>query len=791
MNRRQFVLGCVCTPPLLRAHLAALAQSSQRSWLGKAASGQTVNLARYGQFQSWVNPDGVNGLHERAEAFPLSSLRGKGYDADFGFEWPEFRTVREVMIRFAATPPDAAKVFLEYWDGLTTLQGSWRAFEKGLTNGAHLNIQDQTWTYQFQERRTCKVRLRFADDQQAEIVEFAIHGPSIWKSGDIRIDWGHAKKGPWNGHIETYNGETVAVHPVGNVSLNESGRWTSKQGESSGLAVSLLYASGMDVDRSIFTIRSSGGDCSFLPGEAIEGEPIDIVDYGLYVRSSKSELDQPAYRAQNHGRLRIIDAVAQKPEQSMEGAYTHIQAKRVTLSFVGVEANNQKFGIAPDGHVVVGNGDPLTGDPMMPSFAVFFDTAEQPFLFEVPPAPHAFENEDTHTQWVVPKEQQLEEGWRPILTTRWSQNNLAFERIDFGALLQSDQPQEKQVGNEPAILISTLKIRNCSPTREIATYFIRPWKPAAPDHVSYGPLPSNPKEGWTTGLHDNLVVASTGETEVLVCSIDTHQKGTLSLAPAYNAVRYQVHLDPGEEHVIHTVVPGWEPSPEEASKLSSLDYSHAHTVAAQYWKDRAAKSMHIQIPDPHLQHLFNATMQHFLLTLTKNGHTDQYFPNVAMFNYGSIGSESSPIIRALDMRGLHHLAERCLEAFLATQGEFMPEGDYHSKEGGFYRFWPIYTIDQGGVLWALADHYRFTRDNDWLRRVAPKIIDGCEFIVRARKTARAASGEGAQPLSYGFAPAGCVADLRDWEYSFMLNAWFYAGLRNCAEILEQVDPAKA
>ncbi|MEO6965982.1 MAG: hypothetical protein ABI076_08820, partial [Acidobacteriaceae bacterium] len=135
--------------------------------------------------------------------------------------------------------------------------------------------------------------------------------------------------------------------------------------------------------------------------------------------------------------------------------------------------------------------------------------------------------------------------------------------------------------------------------------------------------------------------------------------------------------------------------------------------------------------------------------------------------------------------------ERCLEAFLATQGEFMPEGEYHSKEGGFYRFWPIYTIDQGGVLWALADHYRFTRDNDWLRRVAPKIIAGCDFIVRARKRAMAASGDGAKPLSYGFAPAGCVADLRDWEYSFMLNAWFYAGLRNCAEILEQVDPAKA
>jgi hypothetical protein len=792
MNRREFVLGCVCTPPLLRADLAALAQNAQRSWLGRASAGQAVNLARYGQLKSWLNPDVVSSLPEKSGALPLSSLHGNGSQADVGFEWPEFRTGREVMIRFAANPPDDAKVFLEYWNGLTTLQGDWQAFEKGLSNGAHLDVQGTTWTYRFRERRTCKVRLRFAELPQTEIAEFAIHGPSIWKSGDISIEWGHMRKGPWDGHIEAYNGEILAVNPIGAVIMDGSNRWKSKQGEKSGLAVSLLYASGMDVDRSILTVRSSSDGCSFLPGEAVESEPIDIVDYGIYVRSSKSAVDRAAYRAQNRDRLRIIDAVKQQPEQTMENAYEYIKARRVTLSFVGAEANNQKFGIAPDGHVVVGNSDPLSGDPITPSFAVYFDTAEQPFLFEAPGRPNAFTNEDESSRCVVPKEQHLEEGWLPIITTRWSQNNLAFERTDFGALFHSGQAEENLIGNEPAILISTLKIRNSSPTRELATYYIRPWKPAeAASRVTYGPLPLKEREAWTTGLRDNLVTASTGKSDVLVCTVDTHQKGRLSLTPAHNAVCYQVRLEAGEEHVIHTVLPGWEPPVEEAAKIAGLDYDQAHAAAARHWKDRAAQAMSIQIPDAHLQNLFDASMQHFLLGLTKNGHTNQYFPNVSTFYYGSIGSESSPIIRALDMRGLHQLAERCLEAFLATQGEFMPEGDYRSKEGGFYRFWPTYTTDQGGVLWALADHYRFTHDDEWLRRVARKIVAGCDFIVRERKRTMTIGHDGVKAPNYGFAPAGCIADPRDWESSFMLNAWFYAGLKNCAEILEKIEPAKA
>jgi hypothetical protein len=51
---------------------------------------------------------------------------------------------------------------------------------------------------------------------------------------------------------------------------------------------------------------------------------------------------------------------------------------------------------------------------------------------------------------------------------------------------------------------------------------------------------------------------------------------------------------------------------------------------------------------------------------------------------------------------------------------------------GFYHFWPKYAVNQGGMLWALAEHYLYTRDKSWLREVAPRIVAGRDFIIRER-----------------------------------------------------------
>ena len=263
------------------------------------------------------------------------------------------------------------------------------------------------------------------------------------------------------------------------------------------------------------------------------------------------------------------------------------------------------------------------------------------------------------------------------------------------------------------------------------------------------------------------------------------------MEPAAGAARYSVKLEPGEEHVIHHVIPGLPLVPGEGAKLQGLPYEALHDATVKYWQARLAEGMQIEVPEAQVQNVFKASLHHWLLVLTKDAQRGEYYPNTAMLAYGSIGSESSPVLQAMDMLGLHERVRSCLDAWLSTQGDSKPEGDYESKEGGFFHFWPNYTIDQGAVLWSLAEHYLYTRDKEWLRKVAPQIVAGCDFIIRERQRMKKELPGGRRPISYGLAPAGCVADMRDWQSSFALNGYFYLGLKKSAQVLEEVDPENA
>ncbi|HZT30042.1 MAG TPA: hypothetical protein VFA33_09175 [Bryobacteraceae bacterium] len=796
MNRRTFLSGM-----LPAAFFPACPGFSQdRRNAGAALAGQPVNLARYGESKSWLNPEAARLLAVRswvddnpATALSLSDLPWKESETDLGVEWPEFRTIHRIIVRYSAgKAPRHGDQFLEHWSGLTTLQGAWKPMEDGSTNASFLQVEGDSWIYSFAPLRTCKIRLRFRGNKDVAIEQFSVLGPSKWRTGQVRIELGYvpAEK-PFGGRIETYNAELLELRALAGAEIHGPDAWTARAGggKVAVLAARLLYTWGMDVDRSIFTLRTQAGGFSFLPGLAVEDQPIEISDFGAYVCNQEAPVARQTFLARSAGRRRIIDEVGRRPEQTLEQAYANIQARRVTLSFLGVDANNHKFGIAPDGHIVVGTHDPTSGQVMVPVFAVYFETTEAPRWFEAPagappqPSPDAV--------YAASKDQALEEGWLPILTTSWSQNELSFARTDSAHLL-GDFGQDVSAwnGDEPAVLVSRLGIRNSATVAKTARLFVQPWKPAT-GGLGYGPMPPNVRNQWTASIAGDCITAAEGDAQRAVCYLDMRGKGALSLVPSANAAVYTVELGPGEEHVIHLVLPGWEMPAAEVARLRGLDYGRLRTATVEYWKRLRAQSMQVELPDPRLERIFHASQHHFLLAMTKDGKRGEYYPNTAMLHYGSIGSESSPLIQSLDMRGMHGRARDCLRAWLSTQGDLMPAGDYQRKEGGFYRFWPIYTVDQGAVLWALAEHYLYTRDRAWLREVAPRIVAGCDFLIEERRRTMRLDANGGKPLTYGLAPAGCVADPRDWEYSFMLNAYFYLGLKKSARVLEDADPENA
>ena len=110
MDRRSFLtsatmpfLGTV-RPPGAAPRNGALPQAGKGN-LDESAVGQPVNLFRYGEIQSWLNPEitpllrsRLRGVGRDRAVLKPSELPWKGSEFDIGVEWLEFRTINRIVV---------------------------------------------------------------------------------------------------------------------------------------------------------------------------------------------------------------------------------------------------------------------------------------------------------------------------------------------------------------------------------------------------------------------------------------------------------------------------------------------------------------------------------------------------------------------------------------------------------------------------------------------------------------------------------------------------------------------
>ena len=158
----------------------------------------------------------------------------------------------------------------------------------------------------------------------------------------------------------------------------------------------------------------------------------------------------------------------------------------------------------------------------------------------------------------------------------------------------------------------------------------------------------------------------------------------------------------------------------------------------------------------------------------------------------AIGSETFQILMALDMLGVHDVAEGGLNFWLKArkhaEGNFhglgKPRVNYFTDFDGLLLLWHYdmkHTNGHADILRAAAMHARMTEDRAWVKAVAPKLRAACDFIVRQRKTWNAAIPEGVWakglqgPMSHG--------DGSDIAYYYLHDETMYAALRQVAQVL--------
>jgi hypothetical protein len=235
-----------------------------------------------------------------------------------------------------------------------------------------------------------------------------------------------------------------------------------------------------------------------------------------------------------------------------------------------------------------------------------------------------------------------------------------------------------------------------------------------------------------------------------------------------------VLLLPGESAVLEFFVPHRPISAERALALARQSFDTRLAEARAFWRGKLDSAAQWQIPEPRIQQMSQAGLLHLdLITYGREPH-GTLLPAIGL--YTAIGSESSPIIQFMDSMGWHDTAARALDFFLQKQ-----------HEDGFIQNFNGYMLETGAVLWSLGEHYRYTRNDAWLRRVHPHLTKACNYLIawRERNLLPELRGKG-----YGLLD-GKTADPEDPYRSFMLNGYAYLGLARAAEMLRPSAPEES
>jgi hypothetical protein len=235
-----------------------------------------------------------------------------------------------------------------------------------------------------------------------------------------------------------------------------------------------------------------------------------------------------------------------------------------------------------------------------------------------------------------------------------------------------------------------------------------------------------------------------------------------------------VLLKPGEKAVFDFYLPHRPITEERAQKLIQQDFEARHQECRKFWKRKLKSASQVKLPEKRVDEMVRAGLLHLDLVTYGLEPEGTVAPTIGF--YSPIGSESTPIIQFMDSMGWHGLAQRALAYFLDKQ-----------HEDGFMQNFDNYMLETGAALWSMGEHYRYTRDDEWVRDITPKLLKSCEYIVRCRERNK---NEKLRGKGYGTIE-GQVADPNDPYHQFMLNGYAYLGLSRVAEMLTKTEPKQS
>lgn len=733
-------------------------------------------------------------------------------------EWVEPRDISNVIVR-GPSLPDPKDLELQYWYCIWPDNGSggWARVDdpyngSWVTVKANVSAKSGQIAYTFAPlekdenpkvtktgdgcRRT--YRLRLMAKAPAVISELESYTGSVWKTAEIKMEWAPKSKKPvlWKGTVGAANAEIISV------------KEQKKPGDPA--VIKVRYSDSpfrLSTDRGFVTFRTAGWKSfSVFVDDVVSKGGIYVRDIDAFVSDSSKKLTFAKWTGPAGAwDGTVMEKVAEMPEQSLERVMKAIPAKDPREAPLGVPNMRQEFTIDNWGNVQCWRaslrcpGTDLDRRPWkIHALAYTMSTSEKPVFT------------DDGGRKVT---RSLEDGWLPVIHSEWATESIKYHQQAYATMLLEkigDRDSERR-GDEPLVLLDKLEITNSGKSAAKAHLWIE---------LSLKASLTIAKDGMLMLDHPTDGVDRPGLAPMRG-KFDTNGKGELTLvndcvpakpgspdpelkdsdAPRW-ALHYTVDLAPGETHAIYMTVPYVEClTKDEIAAIKASRYEDRHAEVVDYWRKRYAAGMQYEVPEPWLNDLWRSNLWHALITTDRDPKTGLYEHFAATVGYNNYINETSMVAQSLEMRGEHLEAWRMLEPYAVCQGVKPLPGNFKSKDGLLYAAYPDaehdsytaqgYNMHHGWGLWKLAEHYKYTKDKTYLKSIAQKLIDGCDWVTRERQATKIKHPDGTKVAYWGLAPAGDLEDVEEYLYWYATNAYYYVGMLTAAEVLVEIKHPEA
>ena len=724
-----------------------------------------------------------------AAPFGVAEVQEEG--KAYGVRWAKPRKVRRVVVEFPrdAGLPDPQNVRVQYWhrwwDGkpdpfLSHAAGSagWTRMDDWTNGGwkdadSGVQVDGLRWTFTFARtgekefaklgrrgvgyRKTLAIRL-LADGPLPKPAAFHAFTDAVCRPLSVRIYWGApAASGVKVGgedscRLEIFNGAIRAVRALdgSNFAVGDGMRWTLPRDPQGGVQADLVVAvdtASPQYDRTVVTVRSKHRPFSFAAVDVARGRPILVDDLGVLVAHAEDAITIDGYRKSREelaGRT-VYDRVFDVPEQTLSRAWNDMPLKHPLWFVHGLPGNRNAMKQLPTGDIVLTGHRRWFGIDRSPK-----DSDRKGWKGDFLTLGFGFPSEERRAG------RELHQGYLPLLRTWWVDGPIYYQQKTILDKLDPDLSEVRL--DDPTVLLMQVRVVNTSDT-EAGTARLH--------------LTSHPSGGEEVYVEGGRVLARSADGPRLRYLVRAGDRGQWKQAGS--GVRWSLELAPGKSHQLMFLIPSITlTKDDEIEPLGRRKFEADCQRICGYWEELTAKGTQIDTPEPWLNGFYKSHLRHLQVNCVKDIRTNWRYARVGTFSYALFPNESIMMVSDLDRRGYHQAAADCLDAWLEYQGTVPLPGNFKGTDGLFYGSAGYehvgYNKHHGYVMWGMAEHWRLTRDRQWIKRVAPKLVKSCQWVIRERQATMVKNQDGSRPLHYGFLPAGGLEDVQDYWYWMATNA---------------------